>query len=132
MNTDLSDTFLQQNCIPRTVTAMFKDAPAGMLLEAWRVLLMAVGELALFPEEVAAWHTDVTWANLHAPTLADFTKYDLNGRTWFANDADPAVFFFVDDATSSGWKQYWHDLHGIRRSWWHNDELSLYFFDTSQ
>ena len=34
------------------VTVMFKDAPAGMLLEAWRVLVVGVGHLARFPAEV--------------------------------------------------------------------------------
>lgn len=129
-NSNLSDIYLQQHGIPRTVTVMFKDVPAGMLMEGWRVLMLAVSDLALFPAKVAAWHAEVTWSGLPAQTLTTFSKFMHNGRIWFSNDHDPTMFFFGDEAASSGWTMYVDIVRCGPRYWWHNEHLCLYFFDT--
>ena len=126
---NLSHTFLEQNNIPPSVTAMFKDAPTGMLMEAWRVLKIAVCHLARFPRKVAAWHADVTWKGLPDQKEKIFSKFmDNNNRIWFSNDADPTICFFEDKAAATGWSKYFYDGAG-RRWWWHNAELRIYFFE---
>ena len=128
---NLSDTFLQQNCILRSVTVMFKDAPNGMLLEAWRVLVLGVGHLARFPVQVAAWHADVTWAGLPMQSLRTFSKFRyLEDRIWFSDDADPSVYFFEDEAASSGWVKYSDVVPGgDPLYWWHNAQRDVCFFE---
>ena len=130
---NLSDTFLEQNGIIPSVTAMFKDAPSGMLMEAWRVLRLAVGHLARFPLEVAAWEADLTWEELPTQKTGVFSKFmDENNRIWFSNDADPSMIFFEDEAASKGWTKYYDRVPGMRyleRHWWHNAQLHIYFFE---
>ena len=38
---------------------MFKSAPPGQLLEAWRILIAAARKHTLFPDEVHSWHGEV-------------------------------------------------------------------------
>ena len=130
---NLSATFLEQNGIIPSVTAMFKDAPSGMLMEAWRVLHLAVGHLARFPLEVAAWETDLTWGELPTQKTGVFSKFmDKNNRIWYSNDADPNMFFFEDEAASRGWSKYYDLVPGMRdwkRYWWHNAQLDIFFWE---
>jgi len=133
---NLSATFCEQNGIIPSVTAMFKDAPSGMLMEAWRVLRLAVGHLARFPLEVAAWEADLTWGYelSEHPNNVVFSKFmDKNNRIWFSNDADPNMFFFEDEAAKKGWSGYYTVVPGMqywKRYWWHNAQLHIFFFES--
>lgn len=126
---NLSDIYLRQNNIAPSVTVMFKDAPSGMLLEAWRLLILGVGHLARFPVQVAAWHRDVTWNGLPNQTMSVFSKFVYENRIWFSDDADSTVFFFEDEAASMGWSKYYHVVAGVQRFWWHNSQRRIYFFE---
>ena len=70
----LADAYLAANEIPKTVTMMFKDAGGkttvfedSALEEAWRILYLSVGHLALSPEKVGNWMRDVIWKKCPIP-----------------------------------------------------------------
>jgi hypothetical protein len=123
-NGNFSDVYLQEQGIPRTITVMFKETAPDAYMEAWRILSAAVGHLALFPEEVNAWLSDITWKGLSLPEKCVFDTYmDAdNGMLWYSNSQDDADYF-TDDARK-GWNRYM-DCTGNK--WWSNETSSRWF-----
>ena len=76
---------------------MFKETAADAHMEAWRILLAAVGHLALFPKEVDAWVRDIAWKGVSLPMECVFYTYMnyTDGMLWYSNSQDDADFFIL-------------------------------------
>ena len=93
-NGNLSDAYLKQEGIQRTITVMFKETSPLAHIEAWRILLGAVGHLALFPAKVEDWVSDITWKGTTLPTECIFYTYkDADGLLWYSNADDDGDYF---------------------------------------
>ena len=106
---------------------MFKDAPQGTLLEAWCILRLAMGDLALFPRKVNEWIAEVTWRGLPMQTTCTFTKNaDLQCNEWFCRDDDCSSWFYVAEAAKMGWKKY---IGFDSTLWWPNEKTNIWFLE---
>lgn len=122
-NGNLSDVYLEQQGIPRTITVMFKETAPEAYTEAWRILSVAVRHLALFPEEVDAWISDITWKGLSLPTECVFHTYmDDHGMIWYSN-ADYDGDYFTQ-AMPKGWVRH---VDTTGNYWWFDEAASRWF-----
>ena len=91
--------------------------------EALRILLGAVGHLALFPAKVDEWVSDVTWKGTSLPTECVFYTYkDADGLLWYSNADDDGDYF--SDAVRKGWVRH---KYAAGNYWRYNEALSKWF-----